>query len=40
MIRGSTQFIEVLFSTIVLIVDTVNKETNITNRTEIENPNW
>ena len=30
-----------VFSTAVLIVDTVNKETNITNRTEIcKNPNW
>ena len=29
-----------VFSTVVLIVDTVNKQTNIANRTEINNPNW
>ena len=31
-----------VFSTVVLILDTVNKQTDITNRTEIfvKNPNW
>lgn len=38
---GNFILVSNVFSTVVLIEDTVNKQTNITNRTQfIKNPNW